>query len=101
PRRSSRATRVRALPARSRVTVRRTRSGAGLQRTVDVPAGDSVAGGLPVGTSAGVASALRQSREALVDIQGQLDALLAALRQPGVAPDQSAPERLRNATRRA
>jgi hypothetical protein len=49
----------------------------------------------------GVASALRQSREALVDIQGQLDALLAALRTPDAAPDSAAPERLRNATRRA
>ena len=83
------------MPARSRVTVRRARNQADLQRTSD--------GGLVLGTSAaaGVASALRQSREALVDIQGQLDALLAALRQPDGGPDEAAPDRLCNATRRA
>jgi hypothetical protein len=56
---------------------------ANLQRTVDV------------------AAALRSSREALVDIQDQLDALLAVLRDPAAAPDASAPERLRGATREA
>jgi hypothetical protein len=63
------------------VTVRRT--GASLLRSIDV------------------AAALRTSREALVDIQGQLDSLLAALRDPGSAPDAAAPERLRGATRQA
>jgi hypothetical protein len=69
------------VPARSRVAVRR--GNANLRRTVDV------------------AAALRCSREALVDIQGQLDALLAALRNPTVAPDAGAPDRLRGATRDA
>jgi hypothetical protein len=32
-----------------------------------------------------MAAALRSSREALVDLQGQLDGLLAALRGPGAA----------------
>ena len=75
------------------MTVRRTRGDAGLQRTF---------GAEPDGAAAvGVASALRQSREALVDLQGQLDALLVALRSPAGTPDSAAPERLRNATRRA
>jgi hypothetical protein len=65
------------------VTVRR--AGASPQRSADVD----------------VASALRQGREALLDIQGQLDALLATLRQPGAAPDPGAAERLRGATRQA
>jgi len=85
------------------VTVRRLRGGAGLQRLFDAGADvevDASAGPGP-GAAPGVASALRCGREALVDIQGQLDALLAALRTPGAAPDGGAPERLRNATRRA
>jgi hypothetical protein len=69
---------VRALPARSRVTVRR--AGANLLR------------------SAQFADALRESREAMLNIEGQLDALLAALRDPTAAPDAGAPERLRGAT---
>jgi hypothetical protein len=64
------------------VTVR-GRGSANLQRTVDV------------------ADALRTSREALMDIEGQLDALLAALRDPTSAPDAGAPDRLRGATRHA
>jgi hypothetical protein len=51
--------------------------------------------------SVDVTAALRESREALVDIQGQLDALLAMLRDPAKAPDPGAPERLRGATRDA
>jgi len=83
------------VPARSRVTIRR--KGAGLQRSSE----DEGGSGGQSGEGGGVAGALRKSREALVDIQGQLDALLAALRQPGTAPDAGAPERLRSATRRA
>jgi hypothetical protein len=79
--RTSTAGRTRALPAQSRVTVRRT--GANLVRTTQL------------------AAALRESREALVNIQGQLDALLAAVRDPGAALDAGAPERLHGATRRA
>ena len=73
---------VRALPARSRVTVRRG-GGANLVRTTQL------------------AAALRQSREALVDIEGQLDALLSALRDPAAALDAGAPERLHGAARDA
>jgi hypothetical protein len=79
-RRSSASARKRTLPARSRVTVRR--AGANLVRS-------------------SLAAALRSSREALVDIEGQLDALLKALREPTPAIDASAPERLRGATRQA
>ena len=47
-------------------------------------------------------AALRSSREALVDIEGQLDALLAALRNPASGTiDAGAPERLRGATEQA
>ena len=81
-RRSSGPKRARAVPARSRVTVR-GRGGANLQRTGDV------------------AAALRNSREALLDIEGQLDALLRVLRDPAGAPDAGAPDRLRGATRHA
>jgi hypothetical protein len=48
-----------------------------------------------------VAAALRSSREALLDIEGQLDALLAVLRDPTGAPDSNAPDRLRGAARDA
>jgi hypothetical protein len=48
-----------------------------------------------------LAAALRASREALSDIEGQLDALLAVLRDPAAAPDPRAAERLRGATRQA
>jgi hypothetical protein len=72
---------VRALPARSRVTVRR--AGANLVRSTQL------------------AAALRESREALTSIEDQLDALLATLRDPAAAPDASAPERLHGAARHA
>jgi hypothetical protein len=72
--------RKRAIPARSRVTVRR--AGANLVRS-------------------SLAAALRSGREALVDIEGQLEDLLAALRDPGRAIDAGAPERLRGAARQA
>jgi hypothetical protein len=44
---------------------------------------------------------LRASREALSDIQGQLDALLSAVRAPAGRPDPDAADRLRRATKRA
>jgi len=87
------------VPARSRVTVRRT--GAGLQRWPEGKGEDVRQGEGDSADGDGVATALRKSREALIDIQGQLDALLAALRDPGSAPDAGAPERLRSATRQA
>jgi len=80
-RRTSGSKRTRALPAASRVTRRPVTSA---PRSVDV-----------------VAAALRSSREALQDIEGQLDALLAVLRDPTAAPDAAAPDRLRGAAREA
>jgi hypothetical protein len=80
-RRSSGPKRTRAVPARSRVT--RRREATILPRSVDL------------------AAALRTSREALVDIEGQLAALLAVLRDPTAAPDATAPDRLRGAARDA
>jgi hypothetical protein len=69
------------VPASSRVTLRREVTS--LPRSVDL------------------AAALRCSREALLDIEGQLDALLAVLRDPAAAPDATAPDRLRGAARDA
>ena len=57
------------------------RGGANLSRTLDV------------------AAALRSSREALLDIEGQLDALLVMLRDPAATPDAGVADRLRGATR--
>jgi hypothetical protein len=45
-----------------------------------------------------LASALQESRTALTDLVGELDALLATLRDPTAAPDRGAPDRLRSAT---
>jgi hypothetical protein len=42
-------------------------------------------------------AALRRSREALVDIENQLDDLLLNLRSPGARMDASAPDRLASA----
>jgi len=72
---------ARGVPARSRVTVRR--SDAPLQRSTTL------------------ATALRDSREALGSLQSELDALLASLRAADGAPPASAAERLRTATRAA
>jgi hypothetical protein len=56
-------TRARAVPARSRMTVRRSEA--------------------PLVRGGQLATALRSSREALTDLQGQLDALLDAVRGGG------------------
>jgi hypothetical protein len=48
-----------------------------------------------------IGEALRDSRQALGDIERQLDMLLGALRSPGGLPDAGAPDRLRAATARA
>jgi hypothetical protein len=45
-----------------------------------------------------LAAVLRSSREALTDIEGQLDALLMALRDPGRALEAGAADRLSGAT---
>ena len=67
------------------------RSAASLRSNVNVRADAAV----------GLAAALRTSREALTDIEGQLDALLATLRDPTAAVDKRAPDRLRGATQNA
>jgi hypothetical protein len=46
-------------------------------------------------------AALRSSREALARVEGELGALLAALRDPAAALDAAAPDRLSGAARRA
>ena len=72
--------RLRALPARSRVTVRRGPSAPRL---------------------ATLAAALRQSRDALGRIEGELDTLLAALRDPAGQLDAAAADKLHAAVQAA
>jgi hypothetical protein len=48
-----------------------------------------------------LAAVLRSSREALCDLEGQLDALLTTLRDSALAPDAGAAERLHGAARQA
>lgn len=55
----------------------------------------------PLGRAARLGDALRASREALVDIQRQLDGLLEAIRSPAGQPAPDAADRLHRATRRA
>jgi hypothetical protein len=56
----------------------------------------------PLWRGSQLAAALRNSREALSAVEGQLDALLAALRDPGSAPpDAEAADRLSGAAARA
>ena len=77
--------RTRAAPPHSRLTIRR-------------PDGPT----LPLTRPGRLGEALREGREALADIQAQLDALLAALRgSAGSPPDAGAPDRLHRAARRA
>jgi hypothetical protein len=52
----------------------------------------------PLLRSATLAAALRQSRAALTDLEGELGALLAALRDPAAPVDGAAADRLRGAT---
>ena len=47
-----------------------------------------------------LAAALRSSREALAAVEGQLEALLAAIRDPSSAPDAGAADRLSGAAAR-
>jgi hypothetical protein len=70
------------LPPQSRLTL------PGAARTVTAP-------------RSGLGEALRASREALGDVERQLELLLGALRSPGGVPDGGAPDRLRTATSRA
>src|SRR5580765_6578758 len=62
-RRSRSSARSRAVPARSRLTVRRSEA--------------------PLVRGEPLATALRSSREALTELESRLDGLLAALRGPG------------------
>jgi hypothetical protein len=55
----------------------------------------------PLQRSSSLAAALRDSREALGSLQGELDALLASLRATDEVPSTSAADRLRTATRAA
>jgi hypothetical protein len=55
----------------------------------------------PLQRSTSLAAALRDSREALGSLQGELDALLRSLRAADEAPTVSAADRLRNAKRAA
>ena len=86
PRRSTRSDaavdRARALPSRSRLTIRRSARA-------------------PLAHSVSLGEALRASREALSDIGRQLDALLVAVRAAEGRPASDAPDRLRVAARRA
>jgi hypothetical protein len=70
------------MPALSRMTVRPHRQA-------------------PVGRAVRLTAALRASREALDDIQRQLDSLLEAIRAPEGQPEPDSAERLQRATRRA
>lgn len=81
PRRSVTPRLRRKLPARSRMTLR-TQTNAPLTRT------------------SGLAEALRHSREALIDVERQLEALLAAVRTAS-GPDAEAADRLHRAAKRA
>jgi hypothetical protein len=67
-RRSVGSPRKRAVPARSRLTVR--------------PAASA-----PLARGVGLSDALQASREALTDLQGHLDALLNAVRKISRSPD--------------
>ena len=73
--------RSRRVPARSRVTVRRSQA--------------------PLLRSTNLATALRDGREALSSLEGELDAILKSLRSADGAPEMTAADRLRGATRAA
>jgi hypothetical protein len=73
--------RSRRVPPRSRVTVRRREA--------------------PLVRSTSLAVALRDSRTALSSLEGELDAILKALRSADGAPPGTAADRLRGATRAA
>ena len=72
----------RSVPSRSRLTVRPSALA-------------------PLARSSGLTDALRSGREALADVERQLEALLAIVRTPADLPDVEAPDRLARAARRA
>jgi len=55
----------------------------------------------PLPRLASLAVALRQSRDALGKLQGELDAILAVLRDPSARPDAATVDRLSGAARAA
>lgn len=55
----------------------------------------------PLARGVGLRDALQASREALTDIQNQLDALLRAVRAPSGAPQLESVDQLAGAARRA
>jgi hypothetical protein len=57
--------------------------------------------GQPAPRLATLAAALRQSRDAIGRLEGELDALLATLRDPAALADAAAADRLRFAVRAA
>lgn len=69
--------RARSVPARSRVTLRRSEA--------------------PLLRSATLAAALSSSRMAICQLEGELEAILTALRDPTARPDEAAADRLRGA----
>ena len=71
------AVRVHAVPARSRVTVKRSQA--------------------PLSRTGNLAAALRASKAALTAIEGQLAELLATLQDPNGCPDLAAVDWLRRA----
>jgi uncharacterized protein YkwD len=73
--------RSRRVPARSRVTVRRSEA--------------------PLLRSTTLATALHESRAALSSLEGELDAILKSLRSADGAPAMTAADRLRGAARAA
>lgn len=73
--------RARSVPARSRVTLRRSEA--------------------PLLRSATLAAALSNSRAAISQLEGELEAILTALRDPTVQPDEAVADRLRGAARAA
>src|SRR3954471_22085596 len=71
-------------------------------RTKEERLGKVVAEVTPRPSSVGRAvGTLRRGREALSEIEGQLDSLMEALREPGRRLDAAAPDRLAGAARRA
>lgn len=70
------------MPSRSRLTVR-------------------AAPRAPLARNPRLGEMLRTGREAIADIERQLDALLVAIRAPAGVPDAEAADRLHRATRRA
>ena len=60
-------------------------------------AGDGPARAQPLPQLGSLALALRQSRDALGQLQGELDAILAVLRDPSARPDAATADRLRGA----